>query len=941
VQIEASEEEDYKGILDNMEAEREVLHVASGAAVKTLNLEAASRSAPETGVGTGQLFKRATPAQLLKGSATSKPDASSLKASASASKATKDPEKPIKSTNKDPPSENLVSVQKAAGDITSTELNKAVKAVEVVQTAVGHSTGTNGNRTGLGSPQQRTLVITPPKPEKRTAPKSTIHPDDVQIGRLNTIVEEDEDDLNSAFQGEPPRKPQSKPVEGSHIELDHVSIQVSGSDTDGTEEFRQSPEQTSFAGVGLPSVASKKHRDSDFSKKNEQSASTGSPPGPKEPIQGKLLEQQLVREQSKSNTTSVEVSLPVPGLSVHKTPEGPNSLLESSAKGTRQLQLIKLDTKEYNEKEMAKALALKKALALRNESLQERNATSKEEELKRQRAFDSMQQNFKSTEQNNSIDSLELESLLIKGMTDSGPGKSSRLPYDDNSETDQHGQEDSQTDAKSGSRSSFCWTDFARERAKALGEAVDEAEYTGADKAKFKLNPGVWDVLVWLRCIGWAQYEETFAINQIDHDELFILTDSDLQDMGMTIESNRSMLLNAIRTLKQVFKKERGEKKVTDTVYIAGRDKNERKNAELIAEQVNYEQKKGYLTWSDFSGKKWKRGYVVISGSSVNIFKSSDHVVLRPILTRQLQGALILSSSQALNCIHVQKFASKRSMDDIYLCAPDEEERDAWLQHLIAAGNLQVLEYLMTGKVKSGGCLQPLILILDEFHINNTGPYYLPHLELKLVNKNGTVIIQFDDEEFTNLVDNVVKPDKKGAITQPLSRQITLSKKLRQEAGPGAIFLIELKHTSREKSSKIEKATAALSSLSSSSSENLSEGIVVTQYWAYAFVDKLQSGQIQLGLTHRKSFILAYLTADDSLKLKSENPFRSHEETNGLRSRAPSERRTSEERCKWILWKSYWSRIKNEEDLTNLRPKNRQIFFRIDSACQGYEDRQR
>jgi hypothetical protein len=941
VQIEASEEEDYKGILDNMEAEREVLHVASGAAVKTLNLEAASRSAPETGVGTGQLFKRATPAQLLKGSATSKPDASSLKASASASKATKDPEKPIKSTNKDPPSENLVSVQKAAGDITSTELNKAVKAVEVVQTAVGHSTGTNGNRTGLGSPQQRTLVMTPPKPEKRTAPKSTIHPDDVQIGRLNTIVEEDEDDLNSAFQGEPPRKPQSKPVEGSHIELDHVSIQVSGSDTDGTEEFRQSPEQTSFAGVGLPSVASKKHRDSDFSKKNEQSASTGSPPGPKEPIQGKLLEQQLVREQSKSNTTSVEVSLPVPGLSVHKTPEGPNSLLESSAKGTRQLQLIKLDTKEYNEKEMAKALALKKALALRNESLQERNATSKEEELKRQRAFDSMQQNFKSTEQNNSIDSLELESLLIKGMTDSGPGKSSRLPYDDNSETDQHGQEDSQTDAKSGSRSSFCWTDFARERAKALGEAVDEAEYTGADKAKFKLNPGVWDVLVWLRCIGWAQYEETFAINQIDHDELFILTDSDLQDMGMTIESNRSMLLNAIRTLKQVFKKERGEKKVTDTVYIAGRDKNERKNAELIAEQVNYEQKKGYLTWSDFSGKKWKRGYVVISGSSVNIFKSSDHVVLRPILTRQLQGALILSSSQALNCIHVQKFASKRSMDDIYLCAPDEEERDAWLQHLIAAGNLQVLEYLMTGKVKSGGCLQPLILILDEFHINNTGPYYLPHLELKLVNKNGTVIIQFDDEEFTNLVDNVVKPDKKGAITQPLSRQITLSKKLRQEAGPGAIFLIELKHTSREKSSKIEKATAALSSLSSSSSENLSEGIVVTQYWAYAFVDKLQSGQIQLGLTHRKSFILAYLTADDSLKLKSENPFRSHEETNGLRSRAPSERRTSEERCKWILWKSYWSRIKNEEDLTNLRPKNRQIFFRIDSACQGYEDRQR
>ena len=801
VQIEESEEEDYQGILDNMDAERGALHVASGAALKTLNLETAgatpSHTAVEAGVGTGQLFKRATPAQLLKGSVTSKPDSSSLKASASASKATKDPEKQIKSTKKDPPSENLEAVQKAAGDITSSKLNKAVKAIEVVQTAVGDSTGTNGNRTGLGSPQQRTLVMTPPKPEKRTAPKSTIHPDDVQIGRLNTIVEEDEDDLNSAFQDEPPRNPQSKPVEGQHIELDHVSIHVSGSDTDGTENFRQSPAETSFAGVGLPSVASKKYRDSDFSKQNEQSS--GSPPGPKESMQGKLLEQQLVREQSRSSTKSAEVTLPGPGASVHKTPEGPNSLLDSSAKGTRQLQLIKLDTKEYNEKEMTKALALKKALVLRNESLQERNATSKEEELKRQRAFDSMQQNFKSTEQNNSIDSLELESLLIKGMTDSGPGKSSRLPYDDNSETDQHGQEGSKADAKSGSHSSFCWTDFARERAKALGEAVDEAEYTGADKAKFKLNPGVWEVLVWLRSIGWAQYEETFAINQIDHDELFILTDSDLQDMGMTIEFNRSMLLNVIRALKQVFKKERGEKKVTDTVYIAGRDKNERKNAELIAEQVNYEQKKGYLTWSDFSGKKWKRGYVVISGSSVNIFKSSDHVVLRPILTRQLQGALILSSSQAQNCIHVQKFASKRSMDDIYLCASDEEERDAWLQHLIAAGNLQVLEYLMTGQVKSGGCLQPLILILDEFHINNTGPYYLPHLELKLVNKNGTVIIQFDDEEFTNLVDNVVKPDKKGAITQPLSRQITLSKKLRQEAGPGAVFLIELKHTSREK----------------------------------------------------------------------------------------------------------------------------------------------
>jgi hypothetical protein len=80
------------------------------------------------------------------------------------------------------------------------------------------------------------------------------------------------------------------------------------------------------------------------------------------------------------------------------------------------------------------------------------------------------------------------------------------------------------------------------------GKYADDVDVSKEDAkwVNVKLEPGVKEVLIWLRQTGWEQYEEMFAMNQIDYPELFRLTEEDLKDMGMKLGSNRRQLLEQI-----------------------------------------------------------------------------------------------------------------------------------------------------------------------------------------------------------------------------------------------------------------------------------------------------------------------------------------------------------------------------------------------------------
>lgn len=795
---------------------------ASGAALAKLNVEhtALRQAAADSNVGAGRLFARPTPAQLLKSgnSSGSKPAASMatgskiqkqavpdsvmqsryaniasgsggsglVTAAASLQAQDKDVSADAKEStvgagrlfSRPSPAELLNTNGAAEGQfcITTQELPKSnsspphtsppqpPKKSPAKGKKVAAKVQASSEQPVAQAPQS--VVLTPPKVQKKKAPvPTTIHPDAIQIGRLDPIVEDDEEGWTSNSEEGTPREMQTTRAPNAIIQFDHIHIQDCDSDTEVVNE-------SSFAGVGSP---------------KDGNSTSG--------------------VASNSNAT-------VHGLTSGTSDQERSVQAPKSSSSLQQLPLIKLETRDK------KPTDAKRVPLPQYQTLQEADDARETEVLRRQQIFDSA----------DSLTSanipLELVGALSQGMMHKTRDQK-EASLDENHEG-AHRQDFEET----GKRSST-WTDFARERARALGQAVDDAEYMRTGKATLKLKPGVHDVLLWLRNIGWGQYEETFAINQIDYDELFVLTDKDLQQMGMKLVSNRLMLLNAIAALKQAFKSQRNHsdettnKAVEDkTVFITGHDKRERDNSELVADQVNFEQKKGYMTWSDHTGKKWKRGFAVIQGSSLHIFKSSDHVVLKPIFTRQLQGALISSTFHAENCIYVQANSIKVGMDDVYLCAPDEEERGIWLQHLVAAASLQLLQHVLTKNFKTS--LPSLIVMLEEFHVNKTGPYALAHLEIKLADKNGRVVRNFGEVGFGDLFDNnVLQPNGKGAVSQKLSQQLTLHKKCRQEAGAGSILFFEFKHTVREKSSA---------------------GTVQTQYWAYAFVDELHGGAVKLDL---------------------------------------------------------------------------------------------
>jgi len=777
--------------------------------VAKLNAENAAlrQVAAESTVGPGRLFSRPTPAQLLKGEGGN--------------------------TLAHVPVADLVAPR---GVLVQAPSQQNTAIIEAVKVAVPDASGKGGSpgkssrhhppeeddspkkparrsktssssTPSLKSPQQSDLATTPPKAEKKRAPAPVIHPDAVQIGRLDPIPEGDEEEWASTGNPETPREAQSRQAPSTPIQLDDVRIQ----------EFRQEDmggqldhEDSEFAGVGALQFVS--------------SSSSSARAGSKSTVSG---------------ATAKEIDTKSPAQRRKPQVPAPSSSLQ-------QLSLVQLDSQ-------TKKKEAKRAPAPQYASLEEADVAREAEVLRRQEVLDSM----------DSLPSsdlpLQIEGILTQGIADRKHARYKSSTKDHDLVVGQHGHQNSSADMEPGAQLSS-WTDFARERAKLLGQAVDDAQSAGGNIAQLKLKPGVHDVLLWLRNIGWGQYEDTFAINQIDYDELFVLTDPDLQEMGMKLSSNRLMLLNAIAGLKHVFQTERGNLVGATThtttknksIFIDGHDKREHANAELIADQVNFEQKKGYLTWSDYSGKKWKRGFAVIQGSFLHIFKSSDHVVLKPVLSKQLEGALISSSQNAENCVYVQINSIKVSKDDIYICAPDEEERDVWLQHLVAASSLQLLKHMITKNVRKS--LPPIIIMLDHFHVNKTGPYALPHLEIKLADRNGSVVTKFEEVGFKEIVDEVVQPNAKGSISLDLSsqfgRQITIYKRLRQEVGPGAILFFEFKHTSREKSSS---------------------GAVTTQYWAYAFVDEMTSGDLKLDLLKRPAVYDPFVLKKGSLPRKDKS----------------------------------------------------------------------
>ena len=509
------------------------------------------------------------------------------------------------------------------------------------------------------------------------------------------------------------------------------------------------------------------------------------------------------------------------------------------------LPLVKLDHREKNARPVHRVES-------NFGSLQEADKAREREVLRRQQVL----------ETNRGLPSaglpFQIEDALVKGVSDPRPVKRPVLPEEElpDATSEKHpDQSVSTAQAVSGSQN-LSWTEFASERTKELGHAVDDADSSGKNEANILLKPEVHDVLLWLRNIGWGQYEEAFAINQIDFDELFSLTDTDLQDMGMKLKANRHMLLNAIASLRQGFKNDRSELGVAkdhilqnQNVFIHGHDKREGSNSALIADQVIYKQKSGYVTWGDHGGKKWKRGYAVIQGSSLHIFKSSDHVVLKPLLSHDLHGSLISQSSRAQNCIYIQINSMKVSTADIYLCAPDGEEQDSWLQHLVAAANLQVLQHVLTKETKRS--LPPIIIMIDKFVINKTGPRASPRLELRLIDKNGTLVTKFNDVRFPDLVDDVAQPSPTGCMKQILNEQLTLHKKLRAQAGPGSIILFEFKHSAKDKWGA-----------------NMN---ILTQYWAYAFVDDLRTGNVRLDLMKKPPVYDPLLLQKGSLPKKEKS----------------------------------------------------------------------
>jgi hypothetical protein len=176
-------------------------------------------------------------------------------------------------------------------------------------------------------------------------------------------------------------------------------------------------------------------------------------------------------------------------------------------------------------------------------------------------------------------------------------------------------------------------------------------------------------VLKWLDANALGQYKEMFVVNQIDEQELLKLTDKDLQEMGMirhvsgfkqtflhvlrpaftalvflesvehltylliiySSKAHRRGLLDQIRYLNGAINDSKVKKKsqAHPCVWIGSNVGTVGKINKILSGISSNVYMHGFLTYQvDGSLDGWRRGYAIIQGATLHIFKSALHVVV-------------------------------------------------------------------------------------------------------------------------------------------------------------------------------------------------------------------------------------------------------------------------------------------------------------------------
>eukprot|EP00960_Hanusia_phi_P071046 767454-Hanusia_phi.AAC.3 len=348
-----------------------------------------------------------------------------------------------------------------------------------------------------------------------------------------------------------------------------------------------------------------------------------------------------------------------------------------------------------------------------------------------------------------------------------------------------------------------------------------------------KIGGAVEDVLYWLKSIGFSQYEKTFALNRIDFEELFRLKDNDLKQMGISIKQNRRLLLEAMH--------QKLDDKVTRPIwYISEAEEvGGQKTSSKMTDKSNSAPKKGYVTWLDSSHRKSHRGYAIIQGASLHIFNSSEHVFLKPSISVQLESALIAFSSLAQHSILIQVDISKPTKDDLYIVADSKREAQDWLECLTAASNLQITQ---PSALLPVAAIRTYHIKLIGLRIQNSARLVKPLVTVGLVDKNGNFVSELNQFEVepTNDAETKQEVSSESSISFNIQGEVTISRKVLQSVGQGAIIFFEIK----------------------GASQNQAVIFAETHYWAFAYISDLNNGPVRLNLRKKP---ITY----DPLKLRS------------------------------------------------------------------------
>ena len=205
------------------------------------------------------------------------------------------------------------------------------------------------------------------------------------------------------------------------------------------------------------------------------------------------------------------------------------------------------------------------------------------------------------------------------------------------------------------------WERFASERTKAIAREVDRALQSRSQYVDIAVSPSLQLVLQWLDSNALGQYKEMFALNQIDERELLQITESDLKEMGMTNAANRQFLLQQTRLLKGAISSSKPKKPLTPAppcVWIGNHTGMVGKIHELLTRLSRHVNIHGFITYQlTGCSEGWRRGYAVVQGSILHIFKSTLHVVGSPVLSWELFCSTCSPSSAAQHCLSIRKMS--------------------------------------------------------------------------------------------------------------------------------------------------------------------------------------------------------------------------------------------------------------------------------------------